>query len=143
MEFEMKMLAYCGLYCEQCSARLAAIEKDWRHVEAIPSKFGRKRTELDEYFCEGCKGDNICGPCDIKECAVAKGVNSCAECGDFPCARIDEFESNGYPHHKQGVENLRRIREDGVTAWFADLEPSLRCHCGKRQSWYHTCPDHS
>lgn len=142
MDFEMKMLAYCGLYCEQCSARIAALEKDWRYLEGIPSIFKKGRTELNEFACEGCKGKNSCRTCGIKECVVAKGINSCAECGDFPCTMIDAFENDGFPHHKQGIENLRRIRKDGIEAWFADLEPSLRCHCGTRQCWYHPCPVH-
>lgn len=141
MDLNMNMLAYCGIYCEQCSARTAFIERDGRHLEDFPGKY--KRNDLAEYDCEGCKGRNICGPCDLKECAGGKGVDSCAECADFPCAIISDFGNDGIPHHGQAFENLHTIREHGVDAWFKTLQPALRCHCGQRQSWYFHCPEHA
>lgn len=143
MPFSMEMLAYCGLYCDQCSARVAYAEQDLKHVEQYPAKHIRERLNLSNSDCEGCKGRNICGPCAIKDCAVQKAINSCAECGDFPCALLDTFENDGLPHHRQAVENLRNIRENGAEAWFRKLLPTLRCHCGERQSWYYSCPKHS
>ena len=143
MDFDMKMLAYCGLYCEQCSVRTAFVQQDEAHLEHFPAKFKTGRTVLSDYACEGCKGRNLCGPCAIKDCASARGVDSCADCGDFPCDRIARFGTDGIAHHRQAVANLRDIREKGIDAWFAALSPALRCRCGRRQSWYHTCPEHS
>lgn len=143
MDFSMKMLTYCGLYCEQCSARVAFIEQDRRHVEHIPVRYEKDLSDLSAFDCEGCKGKNICGPCAIKDCAATKAIDSCAECADFPCAVLATFGSDGAPHHEQAVENLRIIRERGIDEWFTNLHPALFCECGKRQSWYYTCPEHS
>lgn len=142
LSFDMNMLAYCGLYCEQCSARIAFAEQDPAHMDHIPAKYKRVPFDLSDYDCEGCKGRNLCGPCKIKDCAAPKGIDSCAECAEYPCAVLDAFENDGAPHHKQAGENLRSIRENGVNVWFAHLTPALRCHCGRRQSWYHLCPVH-
>lgn len=142
MPFNPKMLAYCGIYCEQCSARTACLEQDAKHLEHFPAKYKRERFDLSDYDCEGCKGRNLCGPCRIKDCATAGNIISCAECGDFPCRVLVEFENDGIPHHRQAVENLRTIREHGLETWFANIQPPLRCHCGERQSWYYTCPRH-
>lgn len=134
------MLAYCGLYCEQCSFKTAHDEQDKKHLENIPYKFVQK--DLSEYNCGGCKGYCICGACKIKECASLKNIDSCAECKIFPCENIKKFENDGMPHHKKGVENLKKIRQYGIEAWFLELEPLLKCRCGKKQSWYYSCPLH-
>ncbi|MCD8138674.1 MAG: DUF3795 domain-containing protein [Planctomycetaceae bacterium] len=143
MKFDPKMLAYCGIYCEQCSARVAFTERDWKHLEMFPSRFTAGRPDLSEYDCEGCKGRNLCGPCGIKDCASGRNLDSCADCGEFPCAMLVAFETDGIPHHRWAVDNLRRIRAHGLEAWFAAFRPALRCDCGQRQSWYHTCPVHT
>lgn len=143
MNLNMKMLAYCGIYCEQCSARTAHIERDYRHLEHFPARYKKERPDLADYDCEGCKGRCICGPCEIKRCASGKGLDSCAECDDFPCPVLAKFGNDGIPHHGQALENLRAIRAGGADAWFKNMTPALRCHCGERQSWYHICPRHN
>ncbi len=143
MDFAVEMLAYCGIYCEQCSARVAVAEGDPAHLEPFLEKYRETRPELSDWDCGGCKGRNICGPCKIKDCAVAKGLASCGECEVFPCETIDAFANDGWRHHREAVENLRSIREQGAKVWFENLRPALRCHCGRRQSWYRRCQEHS
>lgn len=142
MGFDVKMLAYCGLYCEQCSARVAFLEQNAKHLEYFPAKYKVERPTLSNYDCEGCKGRNICGPCTIKSCASTKNIESCAECNSFPCATLEAFGSDGVPHHGQAIKNLQHIRLSGNEAWFENIGPTLRCHCGERQSWYYVCPLH-
>ena len=140
MPFELKMLAYCGLYCEQCSFKAAHDEQTVKHLENIPYAFPRRG--LSVYNCECCKGFCICGPCKIKPCAEGKNITSCAECNDFPCEHIRAFAQDGMPHHAKAVENLHEIRAHGIVAWFAKIKPSLKCGCGKKQIWYYICPLH-
>ena len=141
--FDPGMLAYCGLYCEQCSFRTAFVEQDWKHLAVLPLKYNVKNAELSDFDCECCRGRNLCGPCKIKDCAAPRNIGSCAECGDFPCGVIEAFGNDGVPHHRQALDNLRAIRKNGVEAWFATLNPAIYCSCGERQSWYRTCPNHS
>lgn len=143
MDFSMEMLAYCGLYCEQCSVRTAYAEQDCKHLERFPARYKKDRMDLADCDCEGCKGRNLCGPCKIKDCAKLRDIDTCAECPDFPCAVLGEFGNDGIPHHAKALENLRSIRERGIESWFATLTPALRCHCGERQSWYYLCPAHT
>ncbi len=141
VRIDKHMLAYCGLYCAQCSFKTAHDEGDEKHLEAIPYPFARR--DLSEYNCECCKGRCICGPCAIRPCASEKGLDCCADCATFPCETIRAFENDGMPHHAQAFGNLKSIREKGLHAWFEALEPTLRCACGEKQTWYHTCPKHS
>ena len=142
MNFDMKLLAYCGLYCDQCSCRAAFADQDMRHMAHMPEKYREARPTPSDNDCGGCKGRCICPPCGIKDCAAAKGLDHCGECADFPCERLEAFRTDGWAHHVGAIENLRSIRENGVETWFEALKPTLQCHCGKRKSWYCGCPDH-
>jgi hypothetical protein len=141
IQFKENMLAYCGLYCEQCSFKLAHDEQNNEHLKYIPYEFIQK--DLSEYNCEGCKGYCICGQCKIKDCASAKNIHTCADCNAFPCEYIISFENDGKPHHKNGIKNLKDIRKNGTKIWFNELKPLLKCQCGKKQSWYYACQSHN
>lgn len=140
IRFDKNMLAYCGLYCEQCSFKTAYEEQNEKHLEQIPYQFTKR--SLSDYNCGGCKGYCICGVCEIKPCASAKNIESCAECDSFPCQLIDSFENDGMPHHRSAIENLKDIRKNGLEAWYSSLQSILRCQCGEKQTWYYTCPLH-
>ena len=140
--FDKNMLAYCGLYCEQCSFKLAHDENNVKHLERIP--YTVKLRDLAEYDCGGCKsGHCICGVCKIKPCASGRNIDHCSDCIEFPCGYIKTFENDGIPHHKSAVENFRMIRQYGIRHWFDYVAPLLKCkQCGERQSWYYFCSKH-
>lgn len=140
MPIDIHMLAYCGLYCEQCAFKAAHDEQSDQHLTQIPYPFTQK--DLSAYNCECCKGFCICGPCKIRPCASAKGLDCCAECSDFPCDHINAFSDDGMPHHAKAVANLHYIRQYGMDAWYKQIEPALACTCGTKQTWYYTCPLH-
>ena len=137
LKFNEHLLAYCGLYCAQCSFKAAHDENDAKHLVHLPFPF--TLSPLSNYNCECCKGYCICGPCKIKPCAMEKHISSCADCAQFPCMLSNAFAADGMPHHKQAVNNLHAIRENGVDTWFEALKPSLQCPCGTKQTWYYTC----
>ena len=145
MEYNSFEMAYCGLCCTACSFKVAFESGDRRHVGAMPARYDRmKALPFSELACEGCKGQNICGECDMKDCAAAKGLEHCAACDDFPCAHTNKFQNDGVPHHRQAVEDLHKIKAVGVEAWFAEYSKGLTCAaCGKRQSWYCRCAQHN
>lgn len=133
-------IAYCGLYCPQCSFQTAAESGDLRHLLAMPERYDKlKGLSAEECACKGCKLDDFCGPCPMKDCASEKGYISCADCEGFPCAHTTAFESDGVPHHAQAIRSLREIQEEGYEKWTARRAARTHCGCGKRQSWYHTC----
>ena len=144
MNYSHSEMAFCGIYCLQCSFRSAYESNDVKHILPMPSNYDHlKNMALSEFACEGCKGTNICGDCDIRNCAVAKNLNHCAECSAFPCEYIERFQHDGTPHHEKAVENLYAIKAVGIDAWFSGFVKSLTCECGERQSWYCQCPLHS
>ncbi|MBQ2596296.1 MAG: DUF3795 domain-containing protein [Oscillospiraceae bacterium] len=82
------LIAYCGLDCEACDARIATLTNDdalrertakrwseWNHVE-IPAETIR---------CMGCRTEGekfyYCGHlCPIRKCAAGRGYATCADC---------------------------------------------------------------
>lgn len=142
VEFDAHQLAYCGIYCPQCSFRVVYETQNREHVLSMPSRYDRlKDSPMDEYACECCKGDNICGPCEMRDCAADKKIDSCAECAEFPCERIVDFDEDDSPHHSTAVENLRRIKAVGYERWFEGIRDQMQCACGARLSWYLGCPE--
>ncbi len=102
-----KQAAPCGLYCGSCSELL-----------------------LDK-TCHGCVcecGQCAAGPhrtiCTIYRCCIIeRGLESCAECKDFPCTRLIQFAYDPiWRTHLPVLENLRRIRRIGVETWLDEQE---------------------
>lgn len=132
---DLNLLAYCGLYCGACSFKVAAAEREQKHLAPMPEKYNHlKVMPLDE--CRGCRADDACGDCDIKDCARVKGVAHCGECGEFPCDLVTRFSSDGIPHHAEVIGNIRRILQIGPRRWLEEADAAHACRCGKRLSWY-------
>ena len=83
-----KLIAYCGLDCEACEARLATVNNDNSLREKVAKKWSEwnKVTILpEEINCEGCRADGVKTPfceklCGIRQCALKKGVSTCGDC---------------------------------------------------------------
>lgn len=83
-----KMVAYCGLDCEKCDAHLATIHND----DALREKTAKLWAEMNHapitaemINCMGCRVDGIKTPycesmCEIRQCAMKKGVDTCGCC---------------------------------------------------------------
>jgi hypothetical protein len=94
-------IAYCGLACDACPIH-------WATIEDSPDKKTHFRKAISEVFtalygqelpleaindCDGCRTrtDRIfswCPQCPIRKCAIERQFHTCAECGDYPCAGL-------------------------------------------------------
>ena len=111
LESDKEMLAVCGLDCGKCDIRRAKSDPvimkkvlDWYNTK-LPGK-----VKPEQIRCEGCLGDRSVhwsGDCGILRCAVDdRGHESCSQCGDFACERLENWASTG---EKYG-EALARLR---------------------------------
>ncbi len=140
---EEARVAYCGLYCPLCSFVAVHETGDRNHLAAMPDRYDRlKELTNEECACSGCRDQVDRCHCDMKPCAQKKGLNTCADCMEFPCSIIDGFGHDGAPHHEDALRNLYRIREVGYSKWTEEMEAHMRCECGTRQSWYYRCLEH-
>ena len=92
----MKMknyIAYCGLDCETCEARMATIHKDdelRKKVAKLWSELNGVEITPEMINCVGCRIDGVKSPycdslCPIRHCALKRGVETCGDCGEMKC----------------------------------------------------------
>jgi hypothetical protein len=120
-------IAFCGLNCAKCDMYEAG-HGDEKKRDEIYTWFKEKRNKIlkpEQITCEGCKGPlgtHWSEDCKMMTCAKKKGVQYCFECADFPCSILNTFASDGAPHHKRTVENLKRMKKIGIDAWIAEQD---------------------
>ncbi|MGM9969419.1 MAG: DUF3795 domain-containing protein [Anaeroplasma sp.] len=96
-------IAYCGLNCQKCEARLATINdnddlrtkvaEEWSILNGI-------EITKEMVNCEGCKTNGLktlfCEKlCPIRLCASKKNINNCGKCEELnKCDKIKLIISN-------------------------------------------------
>ena len=106
------MIGYCGLDCEKCDAYIATINND----QALREKTAKLWTKLnnapilpENINCEGCRMNGIktvfCDSlCEIKKCALKKGVATCGDCSESEtCPTVGAILKN----NPTALENLK------------------------------------
>ena len=132
-----ELVSICGLYCGACSFRIAAMENDKNHIDSMPSVYDHVKN-LPLEFCPGCRLENKCGECAIRDCAMERKVDYCSKCGDFPCNRISAFSKDGKPHHEEILQNFALLESLGETRWLEYMAEKWKCKkCEVKRSWYY------
>jgi hypothetical protein len=89
-----KMIGYCGYNCYLCAARSEDINIRRKMVEAWQKYLGHEHYTAENVKCEGCKseGGKIADKkCKARPCARNKGFESCAQCNEFPCDKVQHL----------------------------------------------------
>jgi len=93
------LIACCGIDCEICDARIATLNNDnelrektarkWRVMYNVPT------ITVESINCMGCRTDGAkiahCNDCEIRNCAKAKGFETCGDCKELDTCRIVGF----------------------------------------------------
>ena len=106
-----KLIAYCGLDCEKCEARIATVNQD----ESLRENVARKWSELNGVEitpaminCVGCRVDGAKTPycetmCPIRQCAKGRRIETCADCAEMEsCAKLAQITT----HSDEARRNL-------------------------------------
>jgi hypothetical protein len=109
-----RIIAYCGLVCTECPAYVASQADDREALERVAAQwreqFYEPRITADTVICDGCLGEGrlsgYCSTCEIRACALERGVVNCAHCADYACEKLESF----FPHASEARETLDRIR---------------------------------
>ena len=91
---EDKMIGYCGYNCYLCAARSDDIDTRRKLVDAWRKYLGHQHYTAENVACEGCKSKSnkvADKHCEARPCAKTKGVDSCAQCDDFPCKKMSKL----------------------------------------------------
>ena len=112
------MTACCGLDCAACDAflatqadddaRRAAVAKDWS------SRYGVE-VKPEHINCDGCRADgrkvHYCANlCEIRKCCLARNLDNCSLCSDYPCQIIKSFFQIA-PEMRATLDALRSARK--------------------------------
>jgi hypothetical protein len=112
---EDKMIGYCGYNCYLCAARSDDINLRQKMVDAWRKYLGHENYTAENVACEGCKskGDKIADKiCKARPCAREKGLDSCAQCDDFPCNKVKHLLSYSLGMLTYRVPQFKDITEE-------------------------------
>ncbi|MBR2698336.1 MAG: DUF3795 domain-containing protein [Clostridia bacterium] len=90
-----RIIAACGNDCSACPRYVAhpyeKTQDELRHTAELWVRIGYRDhvVSMEEISCMGCKPENWCRYHVVK-CCQNRGIQSCAECGDYPCANLND-----------------------------------------------------
>jgi hypothetical protein len=81
--------------------------------------------------CPGCCGPDFSNKhpsCSIITCCVKKhDFETCAECDEFPCSKIDKWDKyDSFISHKVSLSNLELIREKSIEQFVAQQKKRIK-----------------
>ena len=87
-----QLIAYCGLDCESCQARIATLTDDQNLREKVAkewSQLNQADITPDMINCTGCRAEGAKTPfceslCPIRKCAQGRSLETCGACGKKP-----------------------------------------------------------
>ena len=96
-------IAYCGLDCETCEARIATIHND----NELRKKVAKQWREMfspdittEMINCTGCRIEGVKTPyceslCEIRQCGMKKGYETCGDCGELDsCKKLNQYHKS-------------------------------------------------
>jgi hypothetical protein len=110
-----QFIAYCGLDCEACEARLATARDDDALRREVAKKWsGWNGVEIppEAINCDGCRVEGRKTPyceslCPIRQCAMGKKVETCGACGEMAgCGKVGTILGNN-PEARRNLESGR------------------------------------
>ncbi|MCX6234609.1 MAG: DUF3795 domain-containing protein [Bacteroidetes bacterium] len=140
-------LGPCGLYCSKCFAFQGGPIREYSQKlqEALGDfdKYAERFVkllhepiflfypyfkEMVSYFakghCKGCRMDTcqLYKACNVKSCAVARHVDFCFQCPEFPC------KTTNFDEHlkKRWIDVQNRMKEEGPERYFLATKSGSR-----------------
>lgn len=92
-------MAFCGINCSVCPAYLATQENDTEKLAEVAENWSSEELELgaEDVVCDGCKSERImswANNCTTRVCGLEKGVENCAQCGEYLCEKLEKHWEN-------------------------------------------------
>ena len=84
-------IAFCGLDCEKCEARLATVNDDdvlRQKTASLWSELNGVEITPEMIHCVGCRIEGVKTPycealCPIRRCAMGRGLETCGSCPEM------------------------------------------------------------
>lgn len=112
-----RIIAYCGLLCNECAAYRATQADDDALREKVASEWSEAygcQLGKDDINCDGCLGTSgkrigHCEECPMRLCAMERSVDNCAHCPDYACEPLKGF----FNHAPEAKKTLDGVRDGG------------------------------
>ena len=110
-------IAYCGLDCETCDARIATVKNDNGLRGKVAEEWSRLNGVTitpDMINCTGCRIGGVKTPycaslCPIRRCAVEKELETCAGCSEMDrCEKLGAVTGN----NAAALDRLKALAEE-------------------------------
>ena len=135
LEPEPRFRAPCGVFCPTCFLYMGNHDDPAR----LPHASVVLGVPEEDLRCEGCGSSRTaarCASCAVRRCAEERGVDSCADCPEFPCSLLRDAQEKS-PQLREAEASLHVRREQGFSGWFLRTQEEFRCpHCGTLNSVY-------
>jgi hypothetical protein len=86
----------CGYRCDLCMAYRPNVEANPANQQTLSdgwfNYFGF-RLLPEQIICDGCMADHprlIDDQCPVRPCVIARGLDNCAQCHEYVCAKLKE-----------------------------------------------------
>jgi Protein of unknown function (DUF3795) len=129
-----ELTAPCGLDCFNCPFYLSNDNEELRkQMASLVQGYSIPYEEAyEKVACKGCRKRNGVPPfateqCKVSNCISSKGIETCADCSDFPCDNLQPFADKAahFPHNMK-VYNLALIRKMGMEKWAQEKAKRVR-----------------
>lgn len=113
-----RIVGYCGIVCSDCRAYIATQNNDRKLREEVARSWSTEEWPIspEDICCEGCFAAGLglfkfCETCPVRQCGVARDVETCAHCDEFPCLKLSRlWKSMGTAEAKATLEEIRMRR---------------------------------
>jgi hypothetical protein len=124
-----KMLGRCGYRCDLCAARSDDAAVRQKLVDGWRKYLGHQMYTAENVRCDGCMSDGRLADkkCPVRPCAIAKGVENCAYCEEYPCEKLEGLICS----RERFIEKLGDIPEEDYNLCLRQFEsePELKALC--------------
>lgn len=117
-DFEgLDLVSYCNIWCGACPGFHRGNCKGCRSTENKP------------------ESKKSCGY-SMKPCCIKKGLDTCAECEEYPCSKITKLITSQkgrkeYDYRHDIPNNVEKIRKESLEAWIQSQKEKWTCpECG-------------
>lgn len=90
------ILTRCGYRCDLCLAYRPNVERNPANRQALSDgwfKYFGFRLPPEAICCDGCMSADpqlIDQSCPVRPCVIARGLDHCAQCDEYACAKLHE-----------------------------------------------------
>jgi hypothetical protein len=115
-----KLIAVCGINCEECEAYIATKNDDMEKRKELAEKWSKLYNTVlppESINCVGCRVDGkhvgYCeGMCQVRKCGISKNIENCAMCNEYPgCNVLNEFLKMAPEEEASKIKsNLEKIK---------------------------------